>query len=68
MILDAPAQVLFERKGEHDLELLDRHRRGLLELRDGLPQSVVIDATRDSETVLRDVSAAIWERYSNRVS
>jgi thymidylate kinase len=63
IVLDAPAEVLFERKGEHDLELLDLHRRGLLALAERLPGGVVVDASQDAETVARDAIDAIWSRY-----
>ena len=63
IVLDAPAEVLFERKGEHDLELLDLHRRGLLALAERLPGSVVVDASHDAETVAREAIDAIWARY-----
>lgn len=67
-VLDAPAEVLFARKGEHDLELLDLHRRGLLELAGRLSNAVVIDAGQDSEAVASDVVAAIWARHCRRAA
>ena len=68
IVLDAPAEVLFARKGEHDLELLDLHRRGLLELADRLSDAVVIDAAQDSDAVAAAVTEAIWSRHQQRAA
>ena len=68
VVLDAPAEVLFARKGEHDLELLDLHRRGLLELAERLPNGLVVDAGQDAEAVAADVIAAIRARQDRRAA
>lgn len=68
VVLDAPAEVLFERKGEHDLELLERHRQGLLQLAGSFSQGVVIDATERPEEVERAVIEAIRARLRARAS
>ncbi len=60
VVLDAPGEVLFARKGEHDAAALERQRRGYLALRARLPRVLVVDATRDAEHVCRQVTAAIW--------
>jgi thymidylate kinase len=61
--LDAPAEVLFERKGEGTLESLERRRREYLELGEVLDGFAVVDANRPLEAVTRDVAGAI-ESYS----
>ena len=66
VVLDVPADVLYERKGEHDPALLERHRRRFLELAHRLPGSVVVDAGRDAESVAREVTAQIWRAYASR--
>jgi thymidylate kinase len=60
VILDAPAQELFRRSGEHSVAALEVQRQGYLELAGRLRQAVVIDASRDSDTVRREVTRAIW--------
>ena len=61
--LDAPAEVLFERKGEGTLESLERRRREYLELGEVLDGFAVVDANRPLEAVTREVAGAI-ESYS----
>jgi thymidylate kinase len=68
VILDAPAEVMFARKGEHDVAELDRRRRRYLRLLDEIPGAVRIDATRDPGSVLSDATAAIWAAFERRVS
>jgi thymidylate kinase len=57
--LDAPAEVLLERKGEGTLESLERRRREYLELGAVLHGFAVVDANRPLEVVVRDVAEAI---------
>jgi len=66
VVLDAPAGTLFARAGEHDLELLERHRQGLLALARRLPRTVIVDAAQAPDAVARDVIAAIWRAYCRR--
>jgi thymidylate kinase len=61
--LDAPADVLFERKGEGTVESLERRRREYLELGKVLDGFAVVDASRPVGAVTRDVAARI-EAYS----
>ena len=61
--LDAPPEVLFERKGEGTVESLERRRREYLELGKVLKGFAVVDASRSVEAVTRDVAAEI-EAYS----
>jgi thymidylate kinase len=63
--LDAPAEVLFERKGEGTVESLERRRREYLALGKVLDGFTVVDASRPVEAVTRDVVARI-EAYSRR--
>ena len=59
VMLDAPADVLFARKGEGTLESLERKRQEYLALASVVDHFVVVDATRDIDTVVDDVIAAI---------
>jgi thymidylate kinase len=60
ILLDAPGQLLYERKREHTPEWLERQRLAYLGLKDWVPQMVVVDATRQAEEVKREVTALIW--------
>jgi thymidylate kinase len=55
IFLDAPAEVLFERKGEWSLDHLRRHREGLLAQGARTRNFVVVDATRSIDEVTADV-------------
>lgn len=59
ILLSAPGEVLFERKGEHSPEYLDRITStwaALVEKRHG----VVIDVNRPPDDVCRDIQLEIW--------
>ena len=60
LILDAPGEVMFARKGEHSVEVLERRRRAYLELAPRFARSVVLDATRSAAEVRRAALAAVW--------
>jgi len=59
ILLDAPAALLFARKGEGSIELLERRRQEYLQLRGHVKQFAVVDATQPQADVLRDVTALI---------
>lgn len=62
LILDAPAELLFARKGEHDVATLDAQRRGYLALAAALRHAEIVDATRPADDVRRDATARVWRR------
>jgi thymidylate kinase len=64
LVLDAPAELLFERKGEHDVATLDAQRRGYLALADRLRSAEVVDAIREPDAVRRDAVARTWRRLA----
>ncbi len=64
ILLDAPAELMFQRKDEHPREFLEQRRRDYLELKSRLPEMVVVDASQSLEDVRRDVTHAIWTAYS----
>ncbi len=64
VVLDAPGEVMFARKGEHTVEILEERRQRYLDLRERYPHVEVIDATQTADGVLHDVSALIWALYS----
>lgn len=59
LYLDAPAELLLERKGEGTLESLRQRRDDYLHLGAQLPHFVVIDAAQDLSRVVAAASAAI---------
>jgi thymidylate kinase len=63
VVLDAPGEVLYARKGEHDPAALEEQRRGYRQLASGLSGSVVIDVTQPLETVCREITALLWRAY-----
>jgi thymidylate kinase len=64
--LDAPAEVLFTRKGEKTLKELERRRLAFLRLGESAKNFVRIDATRPFDVVYAEVSALIEQGYRNR--
>ena len=62
--LDAPAEVLFERKGEGSVELIEEMRTGYLRLGESAASFVVVDVDRPVELVVADVARAILEHNS----
>jgi len=61
--LDAPAEVLFARKGEKDIEDLGKRRQSFLQLMKQSPNCVVVDGTQPLSKVYSDVTAHILEFY-----
>jgi len=57
--LDAPAQVLFDRKGEGTLASLEQLREEYLALRDVVPAFAQVDGTQPVEAVTADVAELI---------
>lgn len=62
--LDAPAEVLFARKGEGTIEALERRRKDYLQMRGLVPHFVVVDATQSEDDVAREVTRVIWDFYT----
>jgi thymidylate kinase len=63
VLLDAPGEVLFARKGEHDPAALERQRRSYRRLLARLPRAALVDATRPVESVRREVTTLLWNAY-----
>jgi thymidylate kinase len=64
--LDAPGQVLFDRKHEASPEWLERRRGQYLRLADAVPHFVVVDVDRPLDAVTRDVATVITEFFEKR--
>jgi thymidylate kinase len=65
VVLDAPAELLFERKGEHSVERLERWRDSYLSEFGGRGATVVPTSIPVEATVAR-VSEAVWGALSTR--
>jgi thymidylate kinase len=61
--LDAPAEVLYARKSEASLDLLETRRQEYLQLGKIVKDFVVVDASRPFEQVMEDVRRLICEYY-----
>lgn len=60
VVLDAPGEVMFARKGEHTVEILEERRQRYLDLRERYSALAVIDATQPAAVVLREVEDLVW--------
>jgi thymidylate kinase len=65
--LDAPAEVLFARKGEGTIEALERRRHEYLEMQHLVKHFAIVDASQPEDDVARRVTELIWEFYNTRV-
>lgn len=59
IVLDAPAELMLARKGEHNVAELDRRRRRYLHLAESLPQAVRLDASRPAAEVAADATELV---------
>jgi thymidylate kinase len=66
VILDAPADVLHARKGEHDLSTLESQRQAYMRLARRLPNAHVVRTDRSADEIRRDVVGLIWQHYVAR--
>lgn len=62
ILLDAPAELLFARKREGTLALLEGRRQEYLQLEDRIEHFAIVDASQDEDEVAREVTALI-ERF-----
>jgi thymidylate kinase len=66
--LDAPAEVLFARKGEFTLEWLESRRQAFISQGEKTPNFFQIDATQPLEAVYASVTERIMRIYRNQRS
>ncbi len=64
--LDAPAEVLFARKGEFTLEWLDSRRQAFIKQGKKTPNFFQIDATQPLEKVFASVTERIMQHYQKK--
>jgi len=63
--LDAPAEVVFKRKGEFTIEDLEKKRRQYKNLQSVVKNFILIDATRSLDSVLKDVGDHIMQFHQS---
>jgi thymidylate kinase len=68
ILLDAPAELLWQRKQEGTLEALTRRRDEYLKLRELVDDIAIVDATQSEEAVFTEVSRLILDRSKNGVA
>jgi thymidylate kinase len=61
--LDAPAEVLFARKGEGTIAVLEERRKAYMQMRELVPHFAVLDATQPEAVVTQNAVAVIKEHY-----
>lgn len=64
--LEAPGEILFERKGERTPRLLERRTEALLRHARNAPRFLRVDATRPVEAVYRDIEVEVARLYLGR--
>jgi thymidylate kinase len=64
IVLDVPAATMYGRKGELGLTRLEDFRRRYLSMRERLPNTAVVDASKPAADVHRAVAALLWRRYA----
>jgi len=66
VLLDAPGEVMYARKGEHSVEVLETRRQAYLGLGTRFPQMIVLDATQSADAVRRMALDALWNHRPAR--
>jgi len=66
LLLDAPGEVMYERKGEYDAGTLERWRHDFRSLQSQLPRLHRLDAGRSATEVRVEAVDRIWRLYSER--
>ena len=59
IFLDAPAEVLFARKGEGTLEIMERRRQEYLQLSHLVENFVTVDVTQPEDAVVQEVASVV---------
>lgn len=67
IVLDAPGEVIYARKQEHPLRVLEERRRVYRHLAERLDHAVVVDASREADEVRREVESVIWAALAARL-
>jgi thymidylate kinase len=66
ILLDAPAELMYARKGEHSVDELELRRDAYLSMRGRFPQMAVVDAAQPPDEVRRQATAVLWSNWVRR--
>jgi len=66
MVLDAPAEVMFDRKGEQGIRRLQASRDLNLAMVDRFRDVVVLNAARSPDEVRREATAFLSDRWAQK--
>lgn len=64
LLLDAPGELMYARKGEHSVAELEAWRQAYLTLATRLPNAWVIDAGQSADDVLRTALNIVWPQVT----
>ena len=64
IVLDAPAELMYERKGEQGIARLETSRDMNFALVDKFRDAVVLDASHSAEQVRRQAMVCLWARWA----
>jgi thymidylate kinase len=68
LLLDAPVELMYARKGEHGLEELQQRRDAYLAMLEQFPQMVVVDVSQSPDDVRRQATELLWSRWTERAA
>ncbi|PNI08792.1 hypothetical protein CXX84_09410 [Arthrobacter sp. AFG7.2] len=60
LVLDAPGELMFARKGEHSPQILEGWRNAYLELAEDIPSAYILDAGESASTVRLKATELLW--------
>jgi thymidylate kinase len=63
LLLDGPAELMYERKGEHGVPELQAWRDAYRAMGERFPQMVVVDASLPVDEVRREATKLVWDAY-----
>jgi len=66
LVLNAPGEVMYERKGEYNPEQLEDWRQHFLALQRRIPQVETVDTAQAVDAARTEVIDRIWQRYVAR--
>jgi thymidylate kinase len=66
LLLDAPAEILHRRSGQHTVAFLEQRRLDYLSLEQRVPNLRVLDASRAPDDVRRAATQHVWDIFEKR--
>lgn len=60
LVLDAPGEMMFARKGEHSPQILEEWRQSYLKAAKELPSACILDATQSASLVRWNATELVW--------